>query len=485
MSVKDVLDAAHTVNAPTKPPTTTNLEVERGTIGGLLAAPEYWHAVRRALGPAVSDNHSHAMVDGRPRKPATRTPIFSSPANQTIFEALRDLADAGHSPDELTLSAELERLGRLEAAGGSLYILSLPEEILVPRYVVEYAAILARLWHKRETARLMTAAVQAVFASDDPSRALRVHLDGLSSLTIGDEPPQTIGLAVAARREELRAGPAPAIQTGWPSIDKATGGIRPGQIWTFGARSGVGKSIALLHVALRLATSGYRGLYMSLEMSPGELADRAIANVAGAPLDRLRDPRGDVDTLERIDRAANILARTPLALMSAESSIEALVARVRDEHRRAPLAFVVVDYVQLLTCEARTANRVDALSNVTRGLKILAMTTGLPILTAAQLNREGVKAGAPPDLTNFRESGSIEQDTDVAIFLHEPPLEGAAPADPATIGMRVAKSRSGHATGWLSYWRHGSLSRLNEAVNPTDGGPVPFVADPPKATKAR
>ena len=210
-----------------------------------------------------------------------------------------------------------------------------------------------------------------------------------------------------------------AIPTNLPNLNvKLGGGLKGGRFYVIGARPGVGKSALMGNMAVHAIRNGHKVLYISLEMEVRENVTRMIASVSGVSIGKMEGKLlEDKEKYAIADSYAlmpgdnfrfSTMARTPEAVRKA-----ALTMRAKEG-----LDIIFVDYLQLLRADGKASNRVEAVGEISRSLKLLAMELGIPVVTAAQLNRSPANAGTEPKLSDLRESGSIEQDADVVMLLH-------------------------------------------------------------------
>ena len=250
------------------------------------------------------------------------------------------------------------------------------------------------------------------------------------------------------------------IPTPWASLNNIIGGLRPGAVYTIGARPGVGKSV--LGVELGLTMAQYGGVAMfSLEMSQDDVNKRILANQKHIPMNRLMSPSELTDSDYRKIAEWRNEYRRPFAVnKSAQTTIAEIRRFARNVDRRDPLAGVVVDYLQLMAQAPQDRrSRQEFVSDMSRNLKLLAMELQVPVIMLSQLNRESTsRDDNRPKLSDLRESGSIEQDSDVVLLLHRDIVdEGKA----HELQMIIAKNRHGRPGGIVLDFA-GHYSKLTE-----------------------
>ena len=302
----------------------------------------------------------------------------------------------------------------------------------------------------REAAQRRTVKAEALrLAQDvsDPEKPLSELLDSARARldTLAGAQPSSGAVdgvdALCAFYENLNSGPVePVTRFGFSRIDDALT-IAGGKLIVIGARPSVGKSALLLHLAMNAMDAGRRVLLVSLEMSETEIIGRMVARKSGVPAGRISNRNLSGSELERVAESFALLpgdrfcisakAQTPRDVRR-----EALRMRADDG-----LDLIVVDYLQLMTPGQKAGNRTEAVGIISRGLKLLAMELGVPVLTASQLSRASERNDAPR-LSDLRESGSIEQDADSVLLLHAPDEK-----EQLARQLILAKNRQGRCGG--------------------------------------
>jgi len=232
------------------------------------------------------------------------------------------------------------------------------------------------------------------------------------------------------------------MPTGLDALDRLLGGgLRPGKLYVIAARPSVGKSAFAWQLALTAAGQGVRVLTLSLEMRAEDLADRAVAHLGRAALDALvSGSSNDDEHWTRVVDAAELAATLPLWIDDqAGLTLHAINAKVRRHQQRHGLGLLVIDYLQLTEGTDRRANRNNQVEEISRGLKALSMDLNVPVIALSQLSRQAT-ARDEPQLADLRDSGAIEQDGDVVMFLH--PKAERADGSVLVAGI-LAKNRQG------------------------------------------
>jgi replicative DNA helicase len=390
---------------------------------------------------------------------------FYLPKHGAIFRAMVSLADKSQPVDALTVAAELDQVGELQQVGGSTYIHSLPSNVPSAGNVARYGAIVRDRAQLRRLLSTLREAESEVFNFPGSARELFdkteaqiyhvAHEETTSELTRLDE-------ILHDEIDKLEAlSEAGVALTGTPSgfkdLDDLTGGFQPGNLLILAARPAMGKSALALNIAqnatLGKGTEG-RGpvpvALFSLEMSRVEIAHRMLGAEAKISGDALR--KGQVKSdWRRVLLASEKLSKAPLWIDdSSDLGIHELRAKVRRLKSREPdLGLVIVDYLQLMRPEDSRENRVLQIGTISRGLKLLAMELKMPVIALSQLSRRlEERTDKRPMLSDLRESGSIEQDADVVMFIYRESVydkdedqEDAPAADEAE--LIVGKHRNG------------------------------------------
>jgi len=360
---------------------------------------------------------------------------FYFPKHQAIFKAMLGLADRSEPVDALTVSAELERHGAIEDVGGTAYIHSLPTSVPSAAHAGNYAQIVRDRAQLRRLLAALREAQEKVFTYPGPARELMdqteahiyqvAHAEASTDLTrLEDILHEEIDKLEELSEKGIALTGTPS---GFKDLDDITGGFQPGNLIILAARPAMGKSALALNIAqnatLGKGTEG-RGpvpvAVFSLEMSQVEIAHRLLGAEAKISGDALR--KGQVKSeWRRVLQASEKLSKAPLWIDdSSDLGIHELRAKVRRLKGRVPeLGLVIVDYLQLMRADDLAENRVLQIGAISRGLKLLAGELGIPVLALSQLSRRlEERHDKRPMLSDLRESGSIEQDSDVVMFIY-------------------------------------------------------------------
>lgn len=252
------------------------------------------------------------------------------------------------------------------------------------------------------------------------------------------------------------------ITTGYDAIDKHTSGWRKGELTVLAARPAMGKTALALNFVLNAIRANRRTIFFSLEMSAESIVSRMLA-MSGVDATRIKTGRFEQADWTRMGRQASALVDGTLSIEDGGSvTIESLQAKVRSAHQVAPVHFVVVDYLQLMhSPKAGDKNREREVAEISRGLKALARDLEIPVLALSQLNRSvESRTNKRPGLADLRESGAIEQDADVVMFLYRDEVYEAETEDKGVAEVAIAKNRDGEIGVARLAWR-GEFQRFD------------------------
>jgi replicative DNA helicase len=421
--------------------------------GAAAAPPQNLEAEQSVLGAVLlSDTALPALIIDERLQPED----FYREAHGLIFQAMLDLHTVGEPVDALTLVEHLKQSGLLDRVGGRAAVDLLAGSVPAVGNVRQYARIV------RENAmlrRLLHASyeIQArVHSHEAPPREL-VDLAERSILEVAHEDRRKDFRAIhdllSSELDKLEQLSAEGLSvTGTPSgfedLDRITGGFQAGNLIILAARPGMGKSALMANFAEHAALTGKEAVALfSLEMSEGELAQRFIASQASIKGDDLRKGKVPQTRWAKILAASNRLAESALYV---DDSSDLSVLDVRAKTRRLAqqqadgLGLVLIDYLQLMRATGQTDNRAEQVGQISRGLKTLARELEVPVIALSQLNR-GVeqRADKRPMLSDLRESGAIEQDADLVMFIYRDEYYDEDSEDEGMAEVHIAKHRNG------------------------------------------
>lgn len=415
-----------------------DLEAERSVLGAILLDPK----------PALAEMGDRLKAED-----------FYSEQHRVIFRAMLDLVARDEPIDLITVAGRLRLVGHFETAGGAAYLTELSSVVPTTIHARAYANIVKQkstlrgiMSFARETLYSATAPQEDIagFIDDMARKANAIATSGVASkvLSLREalEPmiKQAETLANAGRRGLT------GVPTGFHALDKRTNGLQPGDLLILAARPGMGKTALALNLLLNAARDKRRptpGVIFSLEMGAGQLAQRLWASSSKVPMENIRS--GDISKSQWVALFSSFKTLTDLPIFIDETSsisIGDLMRKCRQLKQEHGIGLVMIDYLQLMSGagSSKNANREQIISEISRNLKALARELELPVIALSQLNR-GVESREDkrPLLSDLRESGAIEQDADMIMFLYRESYYQAMKG--ANAGMKVGKGRNGDA----------------------------------------
>jgi len=382
-------------------------EAEQSVLGGVL----------------ITNSTLHELID------ILEPDDFYSPAHRSIYQACLELNRRSIAVDLVTLGDELGRMGKLEEAGGPVYLAELAAATVSAANAVHHARIVREKAVQRRLIAAATGIIDNVFEGAEETDALldaseqtifAIADSKKSGAMISSKALATQVFEQIAKRAENR-DPVTGVPTGYYTFDEYTAGLQPSDLIIVAGRPSMGKTAFAMNVAMR-AACGYDvpTAIFSLEMSKEQIMMRMLCSWGKVDLSKLRRGRLDDNDWMRLTDAAGQLSPAPIfvddsaALTTME--VRARCRRLKSEHG---LGLVVVDYLQLMRSARRTDSREQEISDISRNLKALAKELSVPVIALSQLNRKVEERGDKrPMMSDLRESGAIEQDADVIIFLY-------------------------------------------------------------------
>ena len=383
---------------------------------------------------------------------------FYRSANGRIFEVLHELYARGEPVDQLSAVEALRRKGTLDDVGGPLYIRDLTDQVPTPASAAHYARIVAQAALLR---RLIGAAADvmdmAYSAPEEPEAVADAAEQRIYDVARRDDRDEVAtlrelidGAMLELEQIQHREAAYTGLPTGFRDLDELTSGLQPGNLVIIAARPGIGKSSLAINIAHNVAVAGGSVSVFSLEMSRHEVGMRMLCSAARVPWDRIRSKRVGPDDWVRVVQAAERL-----------HDVRAKARRMRSSKQG--LSLIIVDYLQLMTSAAvrRPDNRQQEVAEISRSLKLLAKELHIPVLALSQLNRNPeTRADKRPQLSDLRESGSLEQDSDVVAFIHR---DDSDPEKKKEAELILAKHRNG-PTGSIKLSFEPSLTQFRNAA---------------------
>lgn len=421
--------------------------------------------------------------------------MFFREAHRRIFRSMVRLFKDRKPVDVITLSEELKKTGELEAAGGLAYLVELLDAVPTAANLEYHAGIVRE---KALLRYLIEAASQIIRdAYEQGERSLEEILDEAERRVFQVAQRHDRGGFVRLKQilwatfehiERVHESPGgiTGVPTGFPKLDSLTTGLQKGDLCVVAARPGMGKTAWVLNVAQNAAIGHQIPVAIfSLEMSKEQLVQRLLCAEGRVDSQRLRQGRLSPAEFQRLARAAGHLDTAPLWIDDTPgTTVMEMRAKARRLKAQEDIQLLIVDYLQLMASQRRYENRVQEVSEISRGLKALARELQIPVLALSQLSRQPEQRGGDrrPQLSDLRDSGSIEQDADLVMFLYRPevyfgPVDKDGKSLEGKAELIVAKQRNG-PTDTVHLVFHRSYTRFDPAEDGVLEGAPPFSSDP-------
>lgn len=368
---------------------------------------------------------------------------FYLPRHEFVWDAVQALADAGEGVDPITVGDCMRRAGTLDRAGGQVLLFDLVAAVPTVSNVGYYAKIVREQAGLRRLLAAGTRIVQTATGVD--GTAEDVAAIAVAELAAAVRPAIDAEPTIAEQVEEALTAMEDTATAGWSwpwaDMNRVMIPPTPGQFILVAARPGVGKTVTLVDIARHVALRhGLPVTFHTVEMPAVELVHRIISAEERIPLSHIKRGELTQDEWTRVARASTRIIESGIRIIPEreKSSIPAIRAAI-EKYRP---AVVLLDYFQIAKTDPTTRDRRQALEEMSRDMKALAKDQRVPIIAAAQLNRESVKRGAPPMLSEMRETGALEQDCDAAILLHRPDSTDEF-VRAGEVDLLIAKQRNG------------------------------------------
>ncbi len=423
------------------------LDVEEAVLGALMLESDAIHQVSDILDSASFYKQEH----------------------QQIFEVIKSIAAQGNPIDLKIVTMELKNRGILDKVGGPVYITRLTSQVASAAHIGFHARIIAQKFIQRELIRasseIQTESYDDTMDMDDLISDARNKINEIDNLVLCSNSGKLSQVVASEALREIekdcaatRAGISPGIPTGLRELDEATGGWRNTNLIILAARPSVGKSSLALNFAVNAAKRGKWINFYGLEMKNHDYFRILISGTTGLTRTAVRDGVLSDEELERINNNLGEIESLPI-IWNDYPGVTAnhIRANTIRNKRAGRCDMVIVDYLQLLRPSDKKAIREQQIAEMTRTLKETALSEDIPILALSQLNRDVEKrTDKEPNLSDLRESGAIEQDADVVLFLW----------DKDSPRMKIGKNRRG-TTGYVNFWANPERTAFGDH-NPAD-----------------
>jgi replicative DNA helicase len=440
------------------------------------ALPHNIDAERSVLGAILLDNH---FLNTAVEK--LRSEDFFLDPHRRIFQHMISLGEAQQAIDLVTLTEDLHRRGELESSGGAAYLAQLVDGVPRVSNVEHYARIVKEKSILRSLAHSAQAIQQQALDADDDADAILDRAESIIFALAEDRVRAgLIGVKELVRDNWERLEKIfsegrriTGLATGYPELDNETAGLQPSELIILAARPSMGKTALALNLAENVALRHNQPVAIfSLEMSKESLLLRLLSSQARVDAHKFRTGHMTREDWGQITGSLTALAEAPLWIDdSASSTVMEIGAKARRLKRdRNGLSLVIIDYLQLISSRGRFGNRTEEVSSISRSLKALAKELKVPVLVLSQLTRSPERDKRDPQLADLRESGAIEQDADVVLFINRPDFynKEAPEEERARTKLIIGKQRNG-PTGVLHFVFNNRWTRFEVAAPGTWG----------------
>lgn len=371
---------------------------------------------------------------------------FEYEIHRMIYAAISFLHSNNTPVDLITVSDRLESQNLAETTGDVPYLTELCQSVSSTSYATEYIRVLTQANTRRKLQTLSQTIVEGCMAGHDTEEMITKLSQGTAELMPRKESDIVTAQSVADElMDYMQAPELPTIKSGFRELDTRTGGFRGGELILLAGRPGMGKTAMAQSIALNMAKSEHRVLFLECEMSPQDLSMRWVSCLSKLPLGMIRNKGIKTDEdMDRFIKAMSWFSQLPITIMDASGyTVSKIRGKLLQEMKKNHFEAVFIDYLQLLTTEKTNGNTNDAVADQSKRLKMLARELDVPIILLSQLNR-GVEAREDkhPRMSDLRDSGAIEQDADAILFLYRGHVyDEEVPADKAELS--ITKLRNG------------------------------------------
>ncbi len=412
-----------------------NLEAERSILGAIL----------------LDDKAAIAVFE------IIKAQDFYLESHRKVFDRMLHLVNNGRPIDLITLKEELQRANELESVGGAAYLASLTDYLPRALNIEHYARIVKSKSTLRRLIQISSEIMARGYQDEEPAEEILQHVEkaifdiASQQFRTGFSPITPIVSEVFKHIEELsnRKAPVTGLETGFVDLDRITAGLHPSDLIIVAARPGLGKTSLCLNIAEHVAIRKHKtvGLF-SLEMSKEQLVKRLLCSEARIDAHRISMGFLNKEDWNRLSRACGDLSDTKLFI---DDTASVTIAELRTKARRLSLEhgldLLIVDYLQLMSgSNQRYENRTQEISHISRGLKAVAKELNIPVIAVSQLSRAVESRSGEhrrPQLSDLRESGSIEQDADVVMFIYREDMTNPTEENSGLAEVIIGKQRNG------------------------------------------
>jgi replicative DNA helicase len=427
-------------------------EAEEAVLGSVLINPEAYFDVAPFLKPEDFYIHRHRWV----------------------WETFARLIERRSPIDFLTVTQELDQLGQLAEVGGPAYLTALINNVPTALHAEAYGRLVEETAIRR---RMLTAANDIAKLAYQQDASVEIVMDEAEKAVFGvserrmTRDLQTISQVLSDYYDRIdqlanQGAEMRGVPSGFIDLDRLLGGMQPSDFLIIAGRPGMGKTAFMLSAAKNAAQLHKKHVAIfSLEMSSEQLVQRLVSQETGIDSQRLRTGKLEQNEWELFTHAVEVLSDTRIFLDDTPALTPLqLRTKCRRLHLEYQLDLILVDYLQLMSGGVRIENRVQEVSHISRNLKVLARELNVPVLAAAQLSRAvEQRTDKEPQLSDLRESGSLEQDADVVMFIHRPEVYEKDTLKQNLAQIKVAKHRNG-PTGTIELVFRNNLAKFENAA---------------------
>lgn len=392
-------------------------------------------------------NSPHVLADA---SELVQPKHFVGPKSRMIYEAALAVYGSGQSVDLVTVSSELQATGMLQKVGGRSELVQFFGAYANEAFLQNLSGRIRANAALRDIGEIAAETLNECTTMRPDEQAIATLIDQLQgklSDVVSHGRSDDIGEAkdeipkVAQRLVQPLESKMHGVPTGFMDLDDVLYGFRPGQLILLAARSRVGKTSMACDLVRQVANEGYTVLFFSLEMTRDEIWERMVCGHARVSLHALHSRQATADESDKINASSSELSKCSIYVRDTPNMTPtAMRGYARMIQHKRGLALIVVDYLQCIQSGKEKQTRYEVVSEVSRQLKVMARTLGVPVVALAQLNRQAEDEA--PRLSQLRESGSLEQDADVVLLLNRPHVFDDS-KDPALATLDIAKHRNG------------------------------------------
>jgi replicative DNA helicase len=432
-----------------------NKEVIAGKI-----PPQNIDAEKSLLGAVLIDEETLADISEH-----VTAKDFYERRHAIIYNGMMSLYEKHRPVDLLTLTEELKRKKDLDTIGGSAYLTELTSYVPTAAHAEAYAELVAQKAVRRRLIKASGEISELGFDEETTTQELlekaEAELFSVSDQSLKQDLVSIESILTESfdRMEELHRnkGALRGVRTGYHDLDNMTAGLQRSDLIILAARPAMGKTTLVTNLAYNVATIAKQSvLFFSLEMSKEQLVDRILADASGVDAWNIRTGNLSDDDFSKLSEAMGELAEAPIFIDDTPGlSVLEMRTKARRANHEQPLGLVIVDYLQLMQGSSNNfGNRVQEVSEISRGLKLIARELNVPVIALSQLSRS-VESRSPqiPQLADLRESGSIEQDADIVMFIYREAYYNPETERENITDLIIAKHRNG-PTGKIELYFH-------------------------------